>query len=93
MVRELMDGHRPDLRDLNPALVRPGLVAWAVDRAGFAVLAWALADVADGPVSVGEEALDPDDEVFQRLAAILAAQYAWTSKTLDSPRSSAHREK
>lgn len=76
LVPELMDGGMPDLRHLDPAILRPGLAAWAVDRAGLAVFAWARSDIANSPVTVGNEALDPDDEVFRRLAAILAEQYA-----------------
>ena len=74
LVRELMDDGQSYLNDLDPAVVKPALAAWAVDRAGFAVFAWARTDVAGSLVSVGDEVLDPDDEVFRLLAAILAAQ-------------------
>ena len=84
LVRELMEGSPPDLNHLEPAVVRPGLAAWAVDRGGFAVFAWTCTDVAGGPVTVGEEVLDPDDEVFKLLAAILAAQYGWMSGAFGS---------
>ena len=84
LVRELMEGSQPDLNHLDPAIVRPGLAAWAVDRAGFAVFAWARTDSPGSPVTVGEEVLDPDDEVFRPLAAILAAQYGSTSGTFRS---------
>ncbi len=60
-------------RTLSPTLIGrcQALAAWAVDRGGFSVFAWARADVG-GPVSVGDEVLDPDDEVFRLLAATLA---------------------
>jgi hypothetical protein len=84
LVRELMEGNQRDLNHLDPAIVRPGLAGWAVDRAGLAVFAWARADAAGNQVTVGDEVLDPDDEVFRLLAAILAAQSAWTSDTFGS---------
>jgi hypothetical protein len=73
LVRELMNDGQTFVTDLDPAAVRPALAAWAVDRGGFSVFAWARTDVG-GAVSVGDEVLDPDDEVFRLLAATLAAQ-------------------
>jgi hypothetical protein len=81
LVRELMEGSELDQSYLDPTIGRPGLMAWAIDRAGFGLLAWSIADVPDGPISVGDEVLDPDDEVFRLLATILATQYAWASHT------------
>jgi hypothetical protein len=74
LVRELMDDGQTYVTNLDPAIVKPALAAWAVDRGGFSVFAWARTDLAGSLVSVGDEVLDPDDEVFQLLAAILAAQ-------------------
>lgn len=81
LAADLTAGRHPDLPDLDPAIARPALIAWAVDRAGLAIFAWALADAGEEDIFVGDEVLDPDDEIFRSLATILAAQYSWTAKT------------